>query len=374
MPDARHVKIADVLINYSIGLKSGQKLLIRASTLAEPLIREVYRQALRVGGLVTLQLSVPGYDRIFLDEAGNEQLDWVQPLFKTVVETYDAYLAIEAVENTRESTGSDLEKQARSGRSMKPYRDKLIQRGADGDLRWCVTLFPAPAHAQDAEMSVEAYEDFVYGACLPDLDDPVGFWQRMENRQSRLIEHLQKVSEIRVLAPETDLTVHVAGRTWINCAGRENFPDGEVFTGPVETATQGTVRFTYPAVHRGNEVTDVKLTFDKGRVVDSSASKGEDFLLDMLDRDEGARVLGEFAIGTNPGIDRFTRNTLFDEKIQGTVHMAVGSSYPESGGTNESQIHWDMVCDLRASGSILADGVEIFKNGRFLIDLPDLAL
>ena len=217
-------------------------------------------------------------------------------------------------------------------------------------------------------MPVEAYEDLVFGACLPDPEDPIGFWRRLEARQARLAAALSGVSELRVTAPETDLTLNVAGRTWINCAGHENFPDGEIFTAPHETATEGCVRFTYPAVHSGNEVTDVRLRFEKGRVVEASASRGEAFLLDMLNRDDGARTLGEFAIGTNPGITRFTRNTLFDEKIQGTVHMALGSAYPESGGRNESQIHWDMVCDLRAGGQILADGQLIYENGRFLIE------
>ena len=161
----------------------------------------------------------------------------------------------------------------------------------------------------------------------------------------------------------------MAGRTWINCAGRENFPDGEIFTGPVETETEGHIRFTYPAVHQGTEVTDVRLRFEGGRVVKATAEKGEDYLRDMLDRDEGARVLGEFAIGTNPGIQRFTRNTLFDEKIEGTVHTALGMSYPETGAVNGSQIHWDMVCDMRQGGRIFADGNLIYEDGQFVIDL-----
>ena len=218
-------------------------------------------------------------------------------------------------------------------------------------------------------MALEDYEDFVFGACLPDPDDPVGFWKKMEERQDRLVNYLSKAKQLRVQAEDTDLRVGVAGRTWINCSGRENFPDGEVFTGPIETETEGAVRFSYPAVHGGREVTDVRLQFKKGRVVSATADRSEEFLRDMLERDEGASVLGEFAIGTNPGIDRFTRNTLFDEKIQGTVHMALGNSYPESGGVNKSQIHWDMVCDLRKGGRLFADGELIYEDGSFLIDL-----
>ena len=368
MPDPRIVQIADVLINYSLGIRPGQKLFLRGSSPAAPLICEAYRAALRAGALVSPQISLPGMEKIFFDEADDEQLEWVQPQFRMAAEEYDAYLAIMADVNTREGTGFDRRKQATVGRAVQPVRDRLMERAAAGELKWSVTLFPTDAYAQDADMSLEDYQDFVFCACLPDPEDPVGFWQKMEARQSRLAEYLNRAKKIRLVAQDTDLTVDVEGRTWINCAGHENFPDGEIFTGPVETGTEGRVRFTYPAVHDGTEVTDVQLRFEGGRVTEATASKGEDFLIDMLDRDEGARVLGEFAIGTNPGIQRFTRNTLFDEKIQGTVHMALGRAYPESGGKNASQIHWDMVCDLRPGGQLYADGERIYEGGKFLID------
>ncbi len=368
MRDPRVVKIADVLINYSLGIRPGQKLLLQGSSLAAPLILEGYRAALKAGALVVTQAGLPGMEKVFFDEASEQQLDWVSPVFEMAVREFDALLSIESAFNTKEGTGFDLKKQARAGVAAKPVRDRLLERASRGDFKWCVTLFPSFAHAQDADMSMEDYEDFVFRACLPDEGDPIGFWRGMEARQDRLIRFLNGVKRIRLVAPDTDLTVGVAGRRWINCAGRENFPDGEVFTGPVETETEGRVRFTYPAVHQGTEVTDVRLWFEKGRVVKAAASKGEDFLIDTLDRDAGARALGEFAIGTNPGITRFTRNTLFDEKIQGTVHMAVGMSYPESGGKNDSQVHWDMVCDMRQGGRLYADDRLIYEDGRFVID------
>lgn len=369
MPDTRIERIAEVLVNYSLDIQPGQKLLIRGDTAAESLIRESYRKAMLADALVSLQVGLPGLSKIFFEEASDEQLEWVQPLYRMAAEEYDAYLAIQSEVNTREGSGFDSEKEVRFGRAVEPVRETFFERAAAGNLKWCVTIFPTNAYAQDAGMALEDYEDFVFGACLPDPDDPVGFWKKMEERQDRLVNYLSRAKQLRVQAEDTDLRIGVAGRTWINCSGRENFPDGEVFTGPIETETEGAVRFSYPAVHGGREVTDVRLQFKKGRVVSATADRGKEFLRDMLERDQGASVLGEFAIGTNPGIDRFTRNTLFDEKIQGTVHMAMGNSYPESGGVNKSQIHWDMVCDLRKGGRLFADGELISEDGSFLIDL-----
>ena len=368
MTDPRIEQIANVLIRYSLNIQPGETLYIQADVAAEPLLREVYRQAIRAGAFVTTQINFPGLGKIFMDEANEEQLKWVNPFYKMAVEQFDAYLGIGAATNTREGTGSDPEKRAIKQEATQPIFDTFLKRFADGAFKWCATQFPTQAAAQDANMEFEDYEQFVFNACLPNRENPIGFWQKMETRQNRLIERLNTVKEVRLLAQNTDLTVNVEGRTWINCAGRENFPDGEVFTGPVEDKTEGHVSFTYPAVHRGNEVIGAQLFFKKGRVVKATAEKGEDFLINMLDSDEGARALGEFAIGTNPGIQTFTRNTLFDEKIQGTVHMAVGMSYPESGGKNQSQIHWDMVRDMREGGQLFTDGDLIYENGAFTID------
>jgi aminopeptidase len=368
MTDPRIAQIAEVLIRYSLAIQPGDKLVIRGSSLAEPLIREAYRAAVRAGAHVVPQIALPGLQKIFMDESNDAQLDWVSPLSLTISEEFDALLAIRSDLNTREGTGFDSQKTARIAKANQPLQDRFFERAEQGDLRWCATLFPTAAHAQDADMALEDYESFVFNACLPDREDPIGFWKRMAHRQDKLIAFLGGVKEIRLVAPDTDLTVNVEGRKWINCSGRENFPDGEVFTAPVETRTEGHVRFSYPAVHMGNEVINAQLWFEKGRVVRARADKGEAFLTDMLARDEGASVLGEFAIGTNPGIQSFSRNTLFDEKIQGTVHMAVGMSYPESGGLNKSQIHWDMVCEMRQGGQLIADGEIIYDKGAFVID------
>ena len=218
-------------------------------------------------------------------------------------------------------------------------------------------------------MGLKEYEDFLYSACLPDMNDPVGYWRKFSTGQEKIINWLKGKSEVTVKGPETDLRLNVAGRTFINCDGRFNMPDGEIFTGPVEDSLEGQVYFSYPAIYRGREVTGVRLWFEKGKVVKATADKNEDFLIKTLDTDAGSRYIGEFAIGTNEGISQFTRQILFDEKIGGSFHMALGAGYPETGSKNESAVHWDMICDLRDGGEIRVDGELLYQNGRFVIDI-----
>jgi aminopeptidase len=243
----------------------------------------------------------------------------------------------------------------------------MMRRSAAGELRWVIAPYPTNAFAQDADMSLRDYADFLYRACMPDLDDPIGYWRKVEAEQERVIEWLKGKENVHVTGPETDLRLSVAGRKFINCSGKVNVPDGEVFTGPVEDSAEGYVYFSYPAIESGREVTGVRLWFEKGRVVKATAEKNEEFLLKTLDTDAGSRYLGEFAIGTNEGITQFSREILFDEKIGGSFHMALGAGYPETGSKNESAIHWDMVCDLRQGGEIEVDGELLYKNGKFVI-------
>ncbi len=242
----------------------------------------------------------------------------------------------------------------------------MFARMDDKSLIWCGTQYPTAAYAQNAGMSTSDYEDFVYRAGHLHEDDPTIHWKKVEKEQDRLIEVLNKSRTIKVLAKGTDLEMNVEGRKWINCCGRVNFPGGELFTSPVENSANGTISFTYPANYKGRDVEGVRLTFEEGKVVKATADSDEELLLSMLDTDEGARRVGEIAIGTNYEISKFTHNTLFDEKIGGTCHLAVGASIGESGGVNKSTIHWDMVCDLKA-GEIEADGQVIYKNGQFVI-------
>jgi len=301
--------------------------------------------------------------------ASDEQLQHVPEPVKLVTETYDVRISILAEENTKALSSVDPAKQVLRAQSRTELMKTFMRRSASGEFRWTLAMFPTNACAQDAEMSLSEYEDFVYGSCLPDMDDPVGYWQRFSAWQQKIVDWLKGRERVHLTGPETDLRLSIAGRPFINCDGHYNMPDGEVFTGPVEDSAEGHVCFSYPAIYRGREVTGVRLWFEGGKVVKASAGKNEDFLLKALDTDQGSRRIGEFAIGTSAGITRFTRQILFDEKTNGSFHMALGAGYPESGSKNESAIHWDMICDLRDGGEIRVDNELMYKDGKFVIDL-----
>ncbi len=327
----------------------------------------LYERILQAGGHPFVMTQTDAMEEAFYRVASEEQLRFISPVSQYIVDKIDVSMGIWADENTKSMTGVDPRRQAMAAQARKPISKRFLERAAKGELRWVGTQFPTQASAQDAEMSLREYENFVFNAGLLHLPDPIAGWKQLSERQQRLVDVLNKVSEVRVVGKETDLRLGVAGRTWINCNGHENFPDGEVFTGPIEDSVNGTILYSFPAVHHGRECHDIRLTFKNGKVVDASASKGADFLHAMLDQDAGARILGEFAIGTNFGIQRYTKNTLFDEKIGGTCHAALGAAYPETGGKNESGLHWDMVCDLRHEGRrVEADGKTILENGRFV--------
>ena len=366
MSDARIERLADVVVNYSLPLSEGDTVLIQGPALAEDLLVELVRAAIRAGAIPRVRASVQGTDEAYLTRASDEQLDHLPQWSLDEMGSVDARISVVGAWNTRELTGVDPAKMARRSRAAQPLMAQFMERSASGDLRWCVTAAPCEAFAQDAGMSLDAYADFVYRAGWLHTSDPVGAWKTYATRLSALAEKLATVKTLRVLADGTDLTVGVEGRSWMASKGRHNFPDGEVFTGPVETATNGEVRFSFPAVMGGREVEDVRLRFEDGRVVQSEAASGEDYLRQMLAMDDGASVLGEIAIGTNYAVDTFTRQILFDEKIGGTCHMALGAGYPETGSSNVSGLHWDMVCDLRSGAEIHADGEPVFRDGEFL--------
>lgn len=366
MRDPRIEKLAQVLVQYSVNVKPGEKIQIRGPVAAAPLIKELYRYALRAGAYVFPEIQLNDLTEIRFKEASDEQLTYVPELDKYRAEYFDASIYVMADENTRYLSGIDPKRIAKS-RSVRREISKIEDaREMAGKYRWCLTLFPTEAHAQDAGMSLSEYEDFVYGAGLLDQDDPVAGWIKLRDEQQHIADYLNKHDVIRITAPDTDITYRVGGRKWINCDGRVNFPDGEVFSAPIEDSVNGTVRFSYPAVYNGVEVEDVRLTFKDGLCVEATATKGQDFLLALLDTDEGSRRLGEVAFGTNYGIQRFSKEVLFDEKIGGTMHMALGSAYQEAGGKNESGLHWDMVSSLR-EGKVYADGELCYENGKFVI-------
>ena len=366
MPDARLARLADVLVRYSAGVGSGDLVLIAGPALADELVYEVYARVLAAGGNGRTRIAVDGLTEALLEQGSTEQLEWMNPVRMDEIETADVYLAILADWNTRSLSRIEPSRQVSLARANQEIRRRYLERAAAGELRWVLTAYPTVAAAQDAEMSLAEYEDFVYAACFLDDGDPIARWQAFSAELERVASFLSRCRELRVVADETDLRLGVEGRTWEPSSGHENFPDGEVFTGPVETRVDGTIRFTYPGVFQRREVHDVRLRFEGGEVVEATAARGQDFLRQMVALDEGARRAGEFAFGLNAAVDTFTRNILFDEKIGGTVHLALGQSYPETGGVNRSALHWDLICDLRGGGEVYADGELVYRDGSFL--------
>ncbi len=371
MRDQRLDKLAKVIVEYSTEVKAGQVVRLTGEPVALPLLEAIYEALIKAGAHVLPRIVPDSFVNLFYEYGGEEQLKHVSPIGLKEVETIDVSIGLWAETNTKAMTNVDPGRQAMASSARKPIFKVFMERAATKELRWSGTLYPTQSSAQDAEMSLREYEDFVFTAGHLDKEDPVAEWQKIEARQQKVVDYLNGKKEVHFRTNAgTDLLVNVEGMTWINCCGKENFPDGEVFTGPnlnaADGGANGVVKYSFPAVHHGREVHDIELTFEKGRVVDAKASKNLDFLLQMLDQDEGARALGEIAIGTNYNITRYTKNTLFDEKIGGTFHAAVGAGYPESGNCNESGLHWDMVCDLRPGGTITVDGEVISENGRFL--------
>ncbi len=365
MPN-RLEKLAKLLIHYSLDLKKGQKLLVQSTLQAEPLLEAVYREGILAGAHVTNLLGLPNAQEIFYKNASQEQLEYVSPLTEFITENFDARLHILAEYNTKSLSSVDPKKIALNRRAGSKIQARFMERAATGELRWTLTGYPTNAAAQDASMSLAEYADFVFGAGLLDEEDPVARWREIDAQQEVYCKYLDGCSRLRILSRDTDLSLNVAGRKWINCSGHENFPDGEVFTGPVEDSVNGHIRFSFPGIYAGKEIEDIRLEFKEGKVVQASARKGEELLHALLETDAGACYVGEVAVGTNFGIQKFTRNMLFDEKIGGTVHLALGSGYPESGAKNQSGIHWDMLCDMRQEGKIYADSELIYQDGKFL--------
>ena len=367
MADIRVEKLADLLVNYSVAVKPGDKVVIQGETGGEPLIKAVFTKVLQAGGLPYVMASLPGMEELVYKYGNDKQLQFVPEPYKQVMSTYDARIVVFSDSNTKALSNVDSAKMVLRSKSRSELMKIMMRRSAAGELRWVLGPYPTNALAQDAEMSLTDYEDFVYGACLPDMNDPIGYWRNFSARQDKIVNWLKGKQTIRVVGKETDLRLSIIGRNFENCDGKMNMPDGEVFTGPVEDSMEGHVYFSYPAIYGGHEVTGVRLTFEKGEVIKATADKNQDYLLKTIATDAGSKRVGEFAIGTNEGIKKFTREILFDEKIGGSFHMALGSGYPETGSTNESAIHWDMVCDLRDGGEIWVDDTLFYKNGKFVI-------
>jgi len=363
MPDPRITKLAKVMVYYSLALQPGQQFAILTHPLADEMTLAVYEEAIKAGAFVTILPNTPGAQEVFYKYASDAQLDYVSPLTKTVIETFDAHLRIWSEHNTHSLSGVDPERMAHAARAGAPLMKVSMERSAKEELRWCITVYPTHAMAQDADMSLTDYREFVYGAGMLNEDDPVAHWKKVGREQQKLVDWLKGRDQVQLKGPNVDLKMSIKERHFIPCDGKFNFPDGEIFTGPVEDSVEGWVRFKYPAIEHGQEVTDIQLWFEQGRVVKETAGKNQELLTAQLNTDAGARTLGEFGIGTNYAIKRFTKNMLFDEKMGGTIHLAVGAGYPESGSKNESGIHWDMLCDMN-DAEIHVDGDLFYKDGK----------
>ena len=367
MRDPRIDGLAKVLTRYSVDIQPGQTCEIAAATVAEPLVKAIYEAVLEAGGNPIVNLAVDGQQASFFDRASDEQIEWVSPVEQWVVDNADARIRILSETNTKELSAVAPEKQQLKQRARAELIKTMMKRSADGELRWNVTMFPTDAYAANANQSLDSFEDFLYRACLVDQPDPVAAWKVASEETNRLTDWIQGKEEVVIEGPGTSLKLNVSGRTFVAADGKYNMPDGEFFTGPVEDSAEGEITFHLPASYQGREVSGVRFRFEAGKVVDATAERGEDFLISTLDTDEGARFLGELGIGTNFGISEGTGEILLDEKIGGTVHLAVGGSYPETGGVNESAVHWDMICDLRRGGSITVDGEVLQRDGKFVV-------
>jgi aminopeptidase len=356
-----------VLTHYSLEIEPGQVCLIQGGVVAEPLMQALYEEILDAGAHPIVDMTMEGAQAAFFAKANDEQLGWIAPPLLWAMENADARVRILSDVNTRELSSVPPERQQLRQKAMHPLMQTMMERSATGELRWNVTLFPTNAYASAAEMSLAEYEDFYYRACLADQDDPVQAWQHAADETNRLAEWIEGREEVVIEGPGTSLKLNVAGRHFKPADGKYNLPDGEFFTGPVEDSAEGEITFHLPTSYTGREVAGVRFRFEGGKVVDATAERGEEFLHTVLDTDEGARRLGELGIGTNFGITHGTGEILLDEKIGGTVHLAIGASYPETGGVNESAVHWDMICDLRRGGSIAVDGEVLQKDGKFVV-------
>jgi aminopeptidase len=366
MPDPRVEKLAKVMVHYSLALKPGEKFVLRTHPIAQDLTLAVYEEAIKAGAHVLVQQSVPGTEELFFKHATDDQLDFISPVRRMIIESFDASLNIWAEDNTRNLSSIDPTRMARAQKANAELMKISMQRTAKKEFRWCLTAYPNNAMAQEADMSLADYTDFVYGAGMLNEEDPVTLWREEGKRQEKLVNWLEGRDQVLLKGSSVDLKMSIKERKFIPCNGKFNFPDGEIFTGPVEDSVTGWVRFRYPAIEYGQEVTDIELWFENGRIIKEKASKNQELLTAQLNTDAGARFLGEFGIGTNYGIRKFTKNMLFDEKIGGTIHLAAGAGYPESGSKNESGLHWDMLCDMN-DAEITVDGDLFYKNGNPVI-------
>ncbi len=367
MNDSHLKKYAYTLVNYCVDVSEDDLVLLQGSSLSEPLVKAVYESILAAGAHCHYAGDFAGKEEIFYNNASTEQLEFVSPIKKFILENVDAMIRIKANHNTRELSEVDASRIRRHQSAQQELMEIYMNRSAEGELNWNVCQYPTQADAQEAGISLSSYEDFIVSACHLDKQDPVSYWENFSSEMERIAEILENKNKLRFVSEDSDLSLKITDRNWLVDDAQRNYPGGEVFSAPIEDSAEGKIRFSFPGIYQGREIKDIRLEFSEGKVISAEAAEGEELLQQLLEADEGARYLGEVAVGMNKGIDRFTRNMLFDEKIGGTIHLALGRAYPESGGENESSIHWDMLCDMREGGKILADDEVIYREGEFLV-------
>jgi aminopeptidase len=361
-------KYATVLVDYSTNVQKGDLVIIKASSpMAENLVKAVYKRVLEKGANPILRTSICDLTDTFIKYASDEQLDFVDPISKLEYEKVDKYISIGAPLNVKNMARADKTKLARRSKATRELSELLLNRSAKGEASWVIADVPTHGLAQEARMSIDEYTEFLINACYLDLDNPVEKLLEVDKEQRRLCDYLNKVKKVRYVGEKTDVTFSTEGRKWMSCSGKHNYPDGEIYTSPVEDSANGEIYFDFPAIYRGNEAHKIHIKLENGKVVSATAEKGEEFLNAMLDMDEGSRFVGEIAIGTNERIQDVTGSILFDEKIGGSIHVAFGASYPETGGKNVSGLHWDIIKNMKNGGEIYADDVLVYKDGKFLI-------
>lgn len=354
MVDQRVKQLAEILVNYSIKIKKGDLIELAFEEAGKELALECYKLIIKKGALSIVNAAMQGFGYNYFKYASDEQLKTFPKIAMFEAKAAAGSISIGGEYNTRELTTIDPKKISLRRKITKPITDIHIKKN-----NWVGCEFPTNALAQDAEMSLEEFEDFVYSACLKD-------WKKESKKQDQLKKIIDRGNTVKIVAPDTNLTFSIKGRKGIKCDGKRNMPDGEVFCAPVDDSAEGYIKYTYPAIYGGREVSGIFLRFHNGKVVEAKAEKGEEFLKEMIATDSGSCRLGEFGIGVNYGIQKFIKQILFDEKIYGTIHLALGMAYPEGGGKNKSAVHWDMIKDLRKGGKIIIDGKIIQENGKFL--------
>ncbi len=357
---------AELLVQYCLSLKKGEKLFVKTSDLALPLLRELFKKSCEVGAICQFDIQFEGQNRIFYEYAHEELLDLINPVQNLIVDQFDAYLVIRAPYNLFEDKGLSGERIKKRSSAAKSLNQKYMQRTSTGDLKRSLCQFPTHAAAQQAGMSLQEYTAFIINACKLNTPDPKSAWETLGQSQQEITDYLNRVSNVQYKGPEMDVQFSVSDRTWINSDGRTNMPSGEVYSAPIENSVNGYIKFDYPSMYMGQAVEEVELWITDGVVQKWNAKQGKD-LLDKIFSLPGATQFGEVAIGLNYNITQATKNILFDEKIGGSIHMALGQSYPQCGGKNNSPIHWDMIADMTRGGEIYADGSLIYQNGKFII-------